>query len=77
MLDNFILNLSVNKLFGVGPKLQQKLENIGITTCKDLQEQSLSALVNEFGKMGVSLYQYSRGVDPRPWRAQRGCGPPS
>ncbi len=64
-IDDFIANLPVKKLFGVGPKLQQKLENKGINNCKDLQKQSLTDLVNEFGKMGVSLYQYSRGIDSR------------
>lgn len=62
---SFIANLAVKKLFGVGPKLQQKLTQLGIETCFELQQLPLQSLVSQFGKMGVNLYQYSRGIDNR------------
>jgi DNA polymerase-4 len=63
---DFMYRLPVKKIFGVGPKLLEKLAIKGIETCGDLQEETLQALRSGFGKMGGSLYQYCRGKDDRP-----------
>ncbi len=65
-VETFIFRLPVKKLFGVGPKLQEKLAIKSIKTCGDLQAESLPALISGFGKMGVRLYQNCRGQDDRP-----------
>lgn len=65
-VGGFISQLPVKKLFGVGPKLLEKLSTKGIETCGDLQEETLQALKSGFGKMGGCLYQYCRGIDDRP-----------
>lgn len=70
-LANFIEHLPVKKLFGVGEKLQAKLAALGIETCKELQLLPLQTLISQFGKMGVSLYQYARGIDNRPVQTAR------
>lgn len=64
-VEQFIKPMPVEKLFGVGPKMAEKLSHMGIETCQDLQAVSLQVLSQQFGKMGVSLYQYCRGIDNR------------
>lgn len=68
---DFLKPLPIRKLFGVGPKLAQKLNQCGIETCEDLKSLPLHQLTADYGKMGVSLYQYSRGVDNRAVMAAR------
>lgn len=64
-VNNFINTLPVNKLFGVGKVTLNKLQQMGISTCAQLQNYSLGELVNRFGKFGMLLYQQSRGIDNR------------
>lgn len=67
----FMIDLPVRKLFGVGPKMEEKLKSLNIQTCGDLQHHSMDYLVNEFGVMGQRLYDLSRGVDERPVNPER------
>ena len=62
----FILTLPVRKLFGVGPKMEEKLKVFGIATCADLQQHSRDSLLNKFGAIGQRLYELARGIDERP-----------
>ena len=64
-LKDFIQDLPVKKLFGVGKVSQQKLKNIGVENCLQLQELSLNTLIDKFGKFGNNLYNYARGIDNR------------
>jgi DNA polymerase-4 len=63
--DKFIINLPVNKIYGVGKVTAKKLHELGISTCHDLQQLEIKALINIFGKYGRDLYYLSRGVDNR------------
>lgn len=67
----FMANLSVRKLFGVGPKMEEKLNAFNIKTCADLQHYSLDDLFNRFGTMGQRLYELARGIDNRPVNPMR------
>lgn len=67
----FMLTLSVRKLFGVGPKMEAKLGQLGIKTCFDLQQYSIAFLQQEFGVMGKKLYELARGIDERPVNPKR------
>lgn len=64
-LDEFIKDLPVKKLFGVGKVSQEKLKNMGVETCSQLQKLSLNLLIEKFGKFGNNLYNYARGIDNR------------
>ena len=64
-VDSFVLNLSVNKIPGVGAVMAEKLEKFGILTCKNLRAYPLTKLQEMFGKMGIRLYYFARGIDPR------------
>lgn len=69
---DFVKQLLVNKIYGVGKVSAQKLHGMGITTCGELQALDELTLCQTFGAMGLRLYQLSRGWDERPvkshWR---------
>jgi DNA polymerase IV len=63
---DFMLQLPVEKIFGVGKVTAQKMHDLDLNTCGDLQQLSLLELSQHFGKFGERLYQLSRGEDDRP-----------
>ena len=63
---DFIAQLKVEKIWGVGQKTADKMHRMGIFTGLDLRNTSLSRLTQEFGKMGQVFYDFSRGIDNRP-----------
>lgn len=70
-IKDFIETLPVEKLYGVGKVTAQKLQELELKTCKDLQTLSLSELTHYFGKLGELLYQQCRGIDHRHVEANR------
>ena len=59
--------LSVRKLWGVGPKTEADLKEMGIQTIGDLASLSLGRLIEEFGQSyGNYLHEASRGIDESP-----------
>jgi DNA polymerase-4 len=59
--------LPARKLWGVGPKTERRLNEMGILTIGDLTSAPLESLTEEFGKSyGNYLYESSRGVDESP-----------
>lgn len=64
-IKSFMLELEVKKIPGVGKKTTEKLHNMGVYSCKDLQSIELLELTRKFGAFGRSLYYLSRGVDNR------------
>lgn len=68
---SFMQTLPVRKLFGVGPKMEEKLQKRGIRLCSDLQSFTREFLQAEYGKMGLRLYELCRGIDERPVNPSR------
>lgn len=64
-VSDFVKNLEVRHLFGVGKVTLDKMNSFNIKTCSDLQNFSLNELNNKFGKFGTSLYYQSHGIDNR------------
>lgn len=62
----FVIELPVNKINGVGKKFNQRLKQFGIETCGDVQKWPLPRLIQYFGKSGLWLHQRARGIDERP-----------
>jgi DNA polymerase-4 len=67
--------LPVRKLWGVGPKTEKHLVDMGIRTVGELSALPLDELMGHFGKSyGQYLYEASRGIDDSPlvteWRAK-------
>ncbi|WP_395373107.1 DNA polymerase IV [Marinicella sp. W31] len=65
-IDDFVRELPVKKIFGVGKVTAQKMHKLGIHTCHDLQQFELQQLSQHFGKFGGRLFQLCRGQDDRP-----------
>ncbi len=63
---DFIAQLKIEKIWGIGQKTAKKMHRMGIFTGLDLRNMSLSRLTQEFGKMGQVFYDFSRGIDNRP-----------
>ena len=63
---DFIAQLRVEKLWGVGPRTAEKMHYMGIFTGGDLREVPLQHLMEVFGKMGKVYYDFARGIDNRP-----------
>ena len=63
---DIVYPLPVSHLLFVGRKTTVELEKIGIKTIGDLAQAELDFLVGKFGKHGVTLYEYSRGIDQTP-----------
>ncbi len=66
-IENRIWPLPVRKLWGVGPKTEAYLKDIGVHTIGALASLPLDRLVEEFGtSYGEYLYEASRGIDESP-----------
>lgn len=63
---DFVKELPVTAISGVGKVTAKKMESLGLTTCSDLYELGLKKLKIHFGSFSESLYRYSQGVDYRP-----------
>ena len=61
----FVAQLPVGKLFGVGKVTAEKLKQMNLHTCADLQLCSPHILQRHFGKMGERMHQLCRGIDER------------
>lgn len=64
-VDNFILNLPLKKIPGVGKVTTQRLANLGLQTCADIQKSNRTYLLQQFGKMGQRIWDFSHGIDER------------
>lgn len=62
---DFVRDLPVDKIPGVGPRTAEKLRAVGILTCADLRARQMNALVESFGSFGKRLHELSHGQDER------------
>jgi DNA polymerase IV len=65
-VEDFVKELKVEKIWGVGRKTAERLHTLGIRTCTDVQQKSKEELARNFGKFGLELYNLARGIDFRP-----------
>src|SRR3989475_426296 len=70
-VPEFMKDLPVRKIWGIGEKSERKLEELGVKTCGQLQRFSRPELVEHFGKFGMELYDLCRGIDDRPVEPDR------
>lgn len=64
-VDDFMKDLPVRKIWGVGKRTAEKLNRLGIETCGDLQDWNEFDLHRHFGKFGSELFRLCRGIDDR------------
>ena len=67
----FMSGLPVRKVWGIGPALEGKLEQLGVKTCGELQRFSRIDLQQLIGRFGIELYDLARGIDTRPVEPDR------
>ena len=70
-VSEFIKTLSLNKIPGVGKVTSQRLLDMGLETCADIQNFDQIVLLNEFGKAGKRIWDFSHGIDDREIQAHR------
>lgn len=63
---NFMKNLPISKVPGVGQVMAKNLKAMNISNCLELQQLTLLELYELFGKFGEKLFHYCRGIDRRP-----------
>ncbi|WP_425446559.1 DNA polymerase IV [Dethiothermospora halolimnae] len=57
--------LPVRKLWGVGPKTEEKLNKLGIYKIGEIEKYN-DIILKKFGKRGLELIEFSKGIDNRP-----------
>ena len=66
-VDEFLKDLPVSVIPGIGPKTEARLYKLGVRKVGELRNLPLNILVSHFGKVfGNNLYRYSRGIDDSP-----------
>jgi DNA polymerase-4 len=73
-VEEFLQDLPISRLWGVGPKTEQRLRQMALRTIGDVRKIPQDELVRVLGSMGAHLYQLSIGRDDRPvipnWEAK-------
>jgi DNA polymerase IV (DinB-like DNA polymerase) len=63
----FLSNLPVDRLLGVGRKINARMETLGIKTIRDLAKFDVQRLIEVYGKtLGVYFHNAANGVDNEP-----------
>ncbi|MBN1828326.1 MAG: DNA polymerase IV [Deltaproteobacteria bacterium] len=63
-IEAVLAPMPVRKIWGIGPKTEMRLKEMGIETVRSLTARSLENLIDSFGiSYGHYLYQASRGID--------------
>ncbi|HGN1706856.1 TPA: DNA polymerase IV [Providencia rettgeri] len=70
-MDQFILNLPLKKIPGVGKVTAQKLADMGLSSCADVQRYDVVTLIKSMGKFGQVLWERCHGIDDRPVNPDR------
>ncbi|AHG21357.1 DNA polymerase IV [Chania multitudinisentens RB-25] len=64
-MPEFLRQLPLGKIPGVGKVTAKRLEEVGLLTCADVQKYDLAALLKRFGKFGRVLWERCQGIDER------------
>lgn len=65
-IETFLHDLPISRLWGVGPKTEARLHELGFRTIGDVAGAQRESLVRRLGSLGEHLYQLSHGHDDRP-----------
>ncbi len=64
-VEAFLWPLEVSRLWGVGPRMYEQLDKVGLRLIGDVARSPLVAMVEQFGENGRRIHQLALGVDPR------------
>lgn len=70
-MSDFTEKIPLKAIPGVGKVTNQKLEQLNLFTCSDIQQFNLNQLIQLFGKQGQQIWNYSHGIDKRKVKADR------
>jgi DNA polymerase-4 len=65
-IEGFLRELPIARLWGVGPKTEQRLHEMGYRTIGQLAAAGREQLVRLLGSLGEHLFRLSHGKDDRP-----------
>lgn len=65
MMPNLLMPFPISKIYGLGKKSVEKLNNMGIFIVKDLYEMPKEFYIEYLGKYGLEIYDRIRGIDNR------------
>ena len=65
-IESLLKDLPVGKIHGIGPRLEESLNSIGIFTCGQLGKIPVSFLKRKFGVIGERLHEMGLGWDESP-----------
>ena len=65
-VEKTLRDLPVSSLFGIGPKLEEALQGMGIFTCGSLGKFPVPLLTQRFGAIGERLHEMGLGMDDSP-----------
>jgi nucleotidyltransferase/DNA polymerase involved in DNA repair len=64
-IEEFLRDLPVSRLWGVGPKTELRLKEMGYHTIGQIASAPRESLIHSLGSLGEHLYQLSNGRDDR------------
>jgi nucleotidyltransferase/DNA polymerase involved in DNA repair len=64
-IEGFLRDLPISRLWGVGPKTEQRLREMGFKTIGDVADTPRESLVRSLGGLGEHLFHLSHGKDDR------------
>jgi nucleotidyltransferase/DNA polymerase involved in DNA repair len=70
-IHQFLDPLPIGRLWGVGPKTEEKLRALGLDRISQLRQLERAVLETRFGRLGAHLWKLSNGMDERPVESSR------
>lgn len=67
----FVKKLPLSAIPGVGKVTTQRLLEMGLKTCADVQSFEQHLLLNQLGKVGQRIWSFSHGIDERKVQPER------
>jgi DNA polymerase-4 len=64
-VQNFLDPLPIKRIWGVGKKTEQILQQAGMKTIVDVRNKNPDWLIQRFGKLGDHIYRLANGLDKR------------
>ena len=64
-METFVATLPLRKIPGVGKVTAQKLADMGLNTCADVQKYDAATLIKAMGKFGQALWERCHAIDER------------
>jgi DNA polymerase-4 len=65
-IEEFLWDLPISRLWGVGPKTEARLHELGFRTIGQIASAPRESLIRSLGSLGEHLHQLSHGRDDRP-----------